>query len=294
MLTGGVVPCIEALPVKKIKLQGKYDGYQTDDFIVFVEDENSGRKAKLLAQIKHAVSITEADRTFGEVIQPAWADFQNADLFNEKNDAIALITGPLSTNDVDNVRPILESARHSECAQEFLQKINLAKFSSEPKRSKLQAFRSQLKRANNGTDLTDEQLWRFLCGFHLIGFDLDVRFGMTLALINSHIAQFTRTDIVGLFAKIAKEVESFNQNAGTITIETLPAEIVQAFSERNRVSRIPEHLLKKKPDQSTRFAPDYVTDEQANALAFASLLGSWNEQATGDSEIIQKLIEGND
>lgn len=49
MLIGGVVPCLPPWPVKKIKLQGRYAGYQTDDFIVFVEDRGTGQTAKLLA-----------------------------------------------------------------------------------------------------------------------------------------------------------------------------------------------------------------------------------------------------
>lgn len=71
MLTGGIVPCLPPFPIKKIKLQGRYDGYQTDDFIAFVEDETSEAKAKLLSQIKHSVNITENDPVFGEVIQAA-------------------------------------------------------------------------------------------------------------------------------------------------------------------------------------------------------------------------------
>jgi len=62
MLTGGVVPCLRPWPIKKIKLQGKYAGYNTDDFIAFVEERTGEQKAKLLAQIKHSVAITEGIR----------------------------------------------------------------------------------------------------------------------------------------------------------------------------------------------------------------------------------------
>src|SRR3972149_5244280 len=37
MLTGGFAQCLPCWPIKKIKLQGKYAGYDTDDLIVFVE-----------------------------------------------------------------------------------------------------------------------------------------------------------------------------------------------------------------------------------------------------------------
>jgi len=59
MLTGGSIPCIPILPIIQIKLQGKYAGYETDDFIIFAGSKDGRQKAKLLAQIKHSVSITE-------------------------------------------------------------------------------------------------------------------------------------------------------------------------------------------------------------------------------------------
>src|ERR1035437_310275 len=100
MLSGGVVPCLPALPIKQIILQGKYAGYDTDDFIVFVESQDGKRKAKLLAQIKHSISFTENDQIFGEVMQSAWSDFQNDKIFDRETDAIAIITGLLSAHDI--------------------------------------------------------------------------------------------------------------------------------------------------------------------------------------------------
>ena len=187
MLTGGVVPCLPSWPIVKIKLQGRYAGYHTDDFIVFVEQPGSGNSAKLLAQIKHNVAISEGDSTFSEVIDAAWHDFKNADVFDPSTDALALICGPLSAHDIENARVLLEWARTSETAKEFLDKVELTKFSSEAKRNKLQAFKTQLKKANKGVDLTDDELWEFLKSFHILSYDLDVKSGVTLSLLMSHI-----------------------------------------------------------------------------------------------------------
>jgi hypothetical protein len=52
MLTGCVVPCLQ-LPIKKIKLQGYYDGYNTDDFIAFVEE------VELAGYYRPAVTVRE-------------------------------------------------------------------------------------------------------------------------------------------------------------------------------------------------------------------------------------------
>lgn len=82
MLSGGVVQCIGPWPVKKVKLQGRCDGYNTDDFTAFTEEPGGARKAKLLAQIKRSVSITDKDSTFAKVIGGAWRDFPDQELFD--------------------------------------------------------------------------------------------------------------------------------------------------------------------------------------------------------------------
>jgi hypothetical protein len=288
MLSGGVVPCLPALPIKQIILQGKYAGYDTDDFIVFVESQDGKKKAKLLAQIKHSISFTENDSVFGEVMQSAWRDFQNDKLFDRETDAIAIITGLLSAHDIENVRVVLERARHTPTVQDFLDQMILGKFTSDPQRKKLEAFRTQLKAANKGVDVSDEQLWQFLNCFHMLGFDLDIKSGVTLSLLNSHIAQFKCGDVTGIWAKIAKEVASFNQNAGTITLEKISKEIKAAFSEHAPVSHIPKEFLKELEAKQTA---DFSKGESPNAIALASLLGSWNEKTKGDMEVIKRLFE---
>jgi hypothetical protein len=293
MLTGGVIPCPQPWPIRKIKLQGKYAGFDTDDFIAFLESRDGSQKAKLLAQIKHSISLTEGDATFADVITAAWADFRNPRAFDPASDAIALITGPLSAHDIENARTILEWARHSEAADEFVKKVNLSNFSSDGKRAKLQAFRCQLKEANGDVELTDQQLWEFLRIFHLLGYDLDLKSGVTLSLLNSHIAQFTPGDIAGTWAKIAKEVESFNQNAGTITAETMSHDILSAFRERVPPAKIPSELLNQEATNVATRKAEYP-DDQANALMLANLLGSWIEKGEGDRNVIQRLLEGHD
>ena len=137
MLTGRIAPCLPPWPITRIKLQGYYAGFKTDDFIVYTKDSRSQSEAKLLAQIKHDVSITEGDKTFAKVIKAAWNDFNDPSVFTAGVDVIALITGPLSATDINHVRPLLEWARHSENEREFLGKVNTRHFSSDAKKAKL-------------------------------------------------------------------------------------------------------------------------------------------------------------
>ena len=77
------MPCLQPWPIKKIKLQGRYEGYKTDDFIVFVEAANGEENAKLLAQIERSIKIRENDSVFADVIRAAWSDFNDAEIFDE-------------------------------------------------------------------------------------------------------------------------------------------------------------------------------------------------------------------
>src|SRR6266851_2135890 len=96
LLTGRIAPCLPPWPITKLKLQGTYAGFKTDDFIAYTEDPQSHTEAKLLAQVKHEISITEKDETFSSVIQAAWSDFTDTSVFDPATDSLALITRSLS------------------------------------------------------------------------------------------------------------------------------------------------------------------------------------------------------
>jgi len=247
MLTGQIAPCLPPWPITKIKLQGRYAGFNTDDFIVFAKDIQTEKEAKLLAQIKHSISITEGNDVFGEVIQAAWNDFRNPDIFTAGNDVFALITGPLSATDINNTRTLLEWARHSDDAKEFFHKVNLANFSNDAKREKLKVFQTHLNKANDGNDISDEQFWEFLKSFYLIGYDLDTESGITLSLLRSLIAQSATGDAPSLWSRVVDAVQSYNQTAGTVTLGILPTDIINAFHNRQNthfisdVNRLRDH-----------------------------------------------------
>jgi hypothetical protein len=232
MLTGRVSPCLPPWPIVKLRLQGSYAGYKTDDFIVFTKDRRGEEEAKLLAQIKHEVTFAETDETFTKVIAAAWGDFNDPTIFRPGIDALALITGPLSAKDINHTRTLLEWARHCANESEFLDKVKTKKFSSAAKQAKLQAFKVALSTANGGTSVSDKQFWEFLKSYHLLGYDLDTENGGTLSLLQSLIGHSSNQDPATLWSQIVNFVQSANQNAGTVTLETLPGEIRNTFKPR--------------------------------------------------------------
>ena len=91
---------------------------------------------------------------------------------------------------------------------------------------------------------------------------------------------------------VCKEVASFNQNAGTITIETISDSVRSAFSKRIDREFAPRDVVEVQTDYA--HAASKYGAEQTNALALASLVGEWNENTEGDREAIKKLIEDYD
>lgn len=248
MLTGRFAPCLAAWPITKLKLQGRYAGFNTDDFILFTEHPDTDEEAKLLAQIKHDISITEGNETFAEVIQAAWADF-NDPSFSVDTDAFALITGPLSATDTKDVRPLLEWARYSENEKEFLDKVNTANFSSDAKRKKLQVFKTHLAKANDDSEVSDREFWEFMKIFYLLGYDLDTESGSTISLLLSSIILGHTNDALSFVYWAIKAIQFANQNAGTITRTTLPQDITGAFGNVGNSNWVPD--LRKLEDHGS-------------------------------------------
>lgn len=281
MLTGGFAPCLPCWPISKIKLQAKFAGYDIDDMIVFVENPSSKQKRKIHVQIKHSISITKNHPVFGEVMQAAWNDFNN-DSFSKGNDSIALITGPLSSTDINDVRTILEWARHLENANEFIENVKTALFSSKSKQKKLQAFATNIKNANGGNPVSNEVLFEFLKHFYLLGYDLDIKAGVTLSLLHSLIGQYSQENVQSLWSRIVDEVQSVNKNAGTISLETLPDDLKSAF-KRRVYEEIPKEFSVR---QLPTVKPDFYQYAPAPDLVIANLLGSWNEKSEADLELV--------
>ncbi|MBC6424160.1 MAG: hypothetical protein GDA38_23710 [Hormoscilla sp. SP12CHS1] len=289
MLTGGYAPCLPCWPIKKIRLQGKSAGYNTDDVIVFVENPGTGEQSKLLGQIKRSINITKNDETFGEVIKAAWDDFNNPEVFIKGRDRFALITGPLNVTDTKDTRTVLEWARSLDNADEFFKNIYLAKVSNDGKRTKIEAFKTNIKKANDDNDVEYKTIYAFLKHFHLLGFDLDIKSGVTLALLHSLIGQYSRDNAAYIWTQLVDEVQSTNKNAGTITPEKLPEDLKEAFKQP-AFAQIPTEFTVP-PSETAE--TDWSQHRYANALALANLVGAWHDKNEADISIMSQITTEN-
>ena len=285
MLAKGNAPGLQTGAITKIKLQGRFAGYNTDDLIVFIGEASNNEHRKILGQIKHSISITEGNSTFQEIIQSAWKDFNNTEIFKKDRDILTLITGPLSSTDTNDVRTILEWSRFTENSQEFFNKVALASFSSEAKREKLKAFKVSLEKANGGNPVADEVCYQFLRHFHLFGYDLDTRSSVTLSLIHSLIGQNSKDKAVSVWSRLVEEVLTVNKNAGTITPDRLPEDIKEAFKQQP-FTQIPKELTEAQHESEKT---DWNQSPYAADLALVNLAGAWNEKNEADISVLNKI-----
>lgn len=285
MLTGGYAPAMPCWPISKIKLQGRVDGYYTDDLIVFVTDHASGEQRKLLAQIKHKLGFTKGDTVFKEVLEAAWQDFNNPRLFTSKENTIALITGPLKGTDLTTVPWLLEHARHSPDATTFFRDVKQANFSPSKSQEKLEAIQHHLKAANRGNDLDADTLLSFLQSFHVLSYDLGGEAGVVLPLLHSHISLFNRQYPKWLWSRLVDYVQSANQHAGVVEPATVPDDILETFKEKT-TDHIPAHLKTTK-----KTAVDHWNQHpDATLLLFATIAGGWNGKNDNDKRVISQLL----
>lgn len=217
MLMGWKIPGLKDDKIAKIKLQGRYDGYDTDDCIVYGANDH-----KLLCQIKHSIAITKTNLVFKDVIESAWNDFCNTDLFNINKDRIALVVSGLNATDIKDTRMIFEWACACENEKEFLKKLYLTKFASKGKQNKYEVIKYHLENISNKS-ISDEQVWIFLRSFFILILDLDIPRSSVNTDIDSGLERFSGEK--NFSAKVYRYVANMNQNAGTILLETLLEEL---------------------------------------------------------------------
>nr|MBG3153183.1 hypothetical protein [Proteus mirabilis] len=231
LLTKSCVPCLSNyMRAKKLKFQNKYDGVNTDDFVLIATDKSSN-ESKLFAQIKHEISISSSTSSvFAEVINSAWADFKSVD-FDTKKDSIALITGNLAKIDVNNTLPLLEWAKFSSSSEDFIKKSKTQGFTSKAKQERLEIFREQLTYANNGVAISEDEFWSFLKSFQILPFDLDAEHSIVANLLCSLIQCYSDELPSLVLAKLVTCVQGFNQNAGVLTQSNIPEDVKILFNK---------------------------------------------------------------
>ena len=114
------------------------------------------------------------------------------------------------------------------------------------------------------------------------------------SLLQSHISQFNKDIPDKIWYQILSEVQNFNQNAGTVNVETLPEDLVKYFKEPE-ITYIPKGLSKEDAVDNSEVEDELVVTDwnqhaSATKLALAMLIGSWNEFNDTDVEVVSRMV----
>ncbi len=282
MLSEGYAPCLPCWPIVKIDLQGKKDGFATDDIIVYVRDNKTLEERKLLCQVKRDVKIQKGNKAFEETIQRAWKDFNNSEIFTKGKDEIALISEMLGNKDFVCLKSILHYAKHSSGWGDFFKKINLPGFVDKNAGKKVENISASIKVVNNGQEISKEELYSFLKHFNFIGVDLEQN-GIIVALLHSHIGQFEVSSLSkSVWADICNEVADWNSASGSITKDDLLKRGFDKYFSQRICAGYPVQSLSK----------NINIDQYKNKhfIALLCLVGGWEENNGKDLDILDKLF----
>jgi hypothetical protein len=172
LLAGHILRGLDWGTTKEVLFQQRWSGCVIDDVVVISSDGTRDRRLAL--QLKHDLSFIKSDETFARVIADCWLVFTNAMIwhFDPDTDRIGLGIGVYQTKLDTHFRPLLEWASTEQTAAAFFQKVAISRFSSAEKREYITLLRELLTEAK-GSDVTDEELWRFLKCLVVLHFDLE-------------------------------------------------------------------------------------------------------------------------
>ena len=282
MLIGKYAPILQFYSIKRIKVQTRAEGYQTDDILIVAKNPKGNTK-RLIGQIKLTVAVTKGNTSFKEALQGAWIDFKNDQLFDPDKDILVLITKNMSRVDHKAVKYILEHIK-SKSKKDFFSEINLQRYSPHKARDKLEAFRYHLTKANDGKDVSDSDLYHFLRSFEILEVNIDDDKGLDSSIIYSLFPQ-NGQDPQTMWGRLVDFALTKNRTAATITISDIPDDIADAFQKDQLQVTIPKELNYQKSDLNWGSHPN------ASKLALIAIIGGWNERNKEDIEVLEALLD---
>ncbi len=309
MICDAPCPCFPENRITSIRLQSKQAGFNTDDVLIRTRDAN-GEERKLLGQIKHQLSFTKLNEQFREVLESAWNDFSDPNHFNKDEDSIAIITGPLSAQAINDVRRVPELARHCSDAKEFYQKMEAEGFISEGKRSFI-ATVAELLTEFSKTKINENRVWQFLKSLHLFSYDFDVQYSQDetrfIQLIDISKSQSATQEAKALWAELVVWVSGYNENAGTVAKgdleRVLPSSLSTAIltetgiRSSKSIRKLLEHSeltlegIKTEVAAGVSLPRTDMVEQSLSALETSQVLLLTSEAGGGKSALAKKILE---
>src|SRR5680860_639247 len=132
LLVRAPLPVLKDSQVEEVQLQAEHLGWQTDDVVV-VAKRPDGLRRRLAAQIKRQFTISEKNETCKKAFGDFWADFRSSEV-DPATDRFALVTLHGTNVLLDGFNSLLDCARASADAADFMQRLELEGFLSKKAR----------------------------------------------------------------------------------------------------------------------------------------------------------------
>ncbi|MCF8308563.1 MAG: ATP-binding protein [Bacteroidales bacterium] len=219
LIIRGNVPCIPSGELSEVAMQVANRGYKTDDFMATAKSTSG--EHRLLVQVKHDISFTSENEKFKEVINAFWEDYNNTSIFDKTKDKLIVVKNGLTKNERNHLKSLFNWAINHSTETDFISEVNRIK----GKKDQLNVFRAVLKEANNNTDLTDEELWRFLKCVDVLEYDflnegsVDKTYFLNLIKL-SKSKNSTKTE-KEIWDKVLSYVATLNKDGGSATLESI-------------------------------------------------------------------------
>ncbi len=184
LLVRAPLPILKDCQVEEVHLQAEHLGWETDDVLV-VAMRPDGVRRRLAAQVKCQFTISEKDETCKKAFGDFWADFKGSE-FDPDKDRFALVTLRGTSVLLDGFNSLLDCARASADATDFMRRLEVDGFLSKTARGYATTIRRILDDAV--APPTDEQFWRFLSVLHVVSFDLNTASAQNEAWIKALLA----------------------------------------------------------------------------------------------------------
>ncbi len=234
LLVAGVPPVFPKCRVRELHFQTQHLGWRTDDLLAVTTD-GEGNDHKLVAQVKRTFTVSSSNEECKKTIGAFWADFNNATHFDPRRDALAVITLRGTNVLLRRFVPLLDCARASISAEDFVQRLNSDGYLHSDSKKQAATLRTLLA-GHEGEDVSDDRYWSFLRVIHVLSFDLATSTRQTEAWIRtllSHTssepdpagaASTTWSDLLDLAA-------TAKSTASSLRRDQLPERMLQRHAE---------------------------------------------------------------
>lgn len=213
------IPLVTNGRISEVAFQTTRRGFATDDLLIVV-NKGDGNSHTILGQIKYNVALTEANDTFNEVMIAFWKDFNHSN-FNQDTDRLLLVKSNLTNNDKKHFNVLLDwaSTHHNEI--DFYQEVERIAI----KKQHLKIFENILKRANDGSALSKDQVWKFLRSMAIVAYDFTTEtstaYATVLNLINLSKSVESKGDNTKIWNELIVLASQYNLNGGSLSYQNI-------------------------------------------------------------------------